>query len=113
MLDDVDEENRVLLNVKDDPVSAVDPGFGLVLVGLDRLDPQPWRGGPFDQGDGRPVAGRRTMSTVGALLQAVEESLGFLRGLRPGRAAFREILFHSGNSRLHLRMMEPELIVGH
>lgn len=95
MLDHVDEEDRVLFDAKDDPVAAVDPGFGVVLVRMDRLDV------------------KRAMLSVGVLLQGVEERLGLLRGPGPGRTAFSKVPFRLSHSRLDVRVVEPDLVVGH
>jgi hypothetical protein len=42
VLDDVDEEDCVILDTEDDPVAAVEAGFRVILVRMDRLDLEPW-----------------------------------------------------------------------
>src|SRR5712692_5112584 len=56
MLDNVSKVDRLPLNAKNDPVAARDASLQVVLLGLNRLDPQAWRGLPFDQCDRCAVA---------------------------------------------------------
>src|SRR5436305_1500665 len=56
VLHDIYEEDRALLNVEHDPVAAVDAGFEVVLLRVNRLDTETGRGHLLDQGDRRLIA---------------------------------------------------------
>jgi hypothetical protein len=57
----IGKEDRSLLDAENDPVAAADPGFQVILVGENRLDPQARGVGLLDECDDCFVTGCLTL----------------------------------------------------